>query len=297
MEPLLQIIGLSKSYRDVTVLNNITLTINKGDIYGLIGKNGAGKTTLMKTLLGLTELTSGKYIYNGIENNSDFRKKCGSIIERPALYPSCSVLENMKRYSIIFGGTDKEINKILCLVGMEEHKNKKASELSLGMKQRLGIGIALLGNPELLILDEPVNGLDPTGIIEIRNLILDLNKNMNTTVLISSHLLDELSKIVSRYGILDHGNLVEEITSEELKHICKKKMIFHVDNVEKSCNLLNEKFGISDIVIEKNTIVLFSDFENSALINKELCYNGIQVFQVIINSESLEQYFVRKVGE
>ena len=159
----------------------------------------------------------------------------------------------------------------------KEHKNKKVRELSLGMKQRLGIGIALLGNPELLILDEPVNGLDPTGIIEIRNLILDLNKNMNTTVLISSHLLDELSKIVSRYGILDHGNLVEEITSEELKHICKKKMIFHVDNVEKSCNLLNEKFGIRDILIENNTIVLFSDFENSARINKELCYNGFEI--------------------
>lgn len=297
MDPILQTIELTKSYQNTLALDHVSITVNRGDVYGLIGKNGAGKTTLMKAILGITDPTAGEYRFNGNENPYAFRKKIGAIIEKPALYMQSTVYENISRYAVMFGGDKKEIHHILELVDLSKHKNKKARELSLGMKQRLGLGISLLGNPEFLILDEPVNGLDPTGIIEIRNLILKLNQTRNTTILVSSHLLDELGRVATRYAILDHGKLVEEIAASDLIDYCQKKIILHVDNAEKAALILKDKINAQDISVSEDTITISSHIEDSALINKLLCDRGIAVSQLIIHAESLEQYFMRKVGE
>lgn len=297
MDPILQTIELTKSYQNTLALDHVSITVNRGDVYGLIGKNGAGKTTLMKAILGITDPTAGEYRFNGNENPYAFRKKIGAIIEKPALYMQSTVYENISRYAVMFGGDKKEIHHILELVDLSKHKNKKARELSLGMKQRLGLGISLLGNPEFLILDEPVNGLDPTGIIEIRNLILKLNQTRNTTILVSSHLLDELGRVATRYAILDHGKLVEEIAASDLIDYCQKKIILHVDNAEKAALILKDKINAQDISVSEDTITISSHIEDSAQINKLLCDQGIAVSQLIIHAESLEQYFMRKVGE
>lgn len=297
MDPILQTIELTKSYQNTLALDHVSITVNRGDVYGLIGKNGAGKTTLMKAILGITDPTAGEYRFNGNENPYAFRKKIGAIIEKPALYMQSTVYENISRYAVMFGGDKKEIHHILELVDLSKHKNKKARELSLGMKQRLGLGISLLGNPEFLILDEPVNGLDPTGIIEIRNLILKLNQTRNTTILVSSHLLDELGRVATRYAILDHGKLVEEIAASDLIDYCQKKIILHVDNAEKAALILKDKINAQDISVSEDTITISSHIEDSAQINKLLCDRGIAVSQLIIHAESLEQYFMRKVGE
>ncbi len=295
MEPLLQTIALSKKYKDILAVDGVSLTINKGDICGLIGKNGAGKTTFMRMVLDMTAPTSGRYVYCSGEKNADYRKKVGALIESPAIYKSCTAYENMKRYAMLFGGGQEEIIRILDLVGLGDVKHKKAGEFSLGMKQRLGIGIALLGDPEFLILDEPVNGLDPSGILEIRNLIIKLNKENKTTFLISSHLLDELAKIATKYAILDHGRLVEEISADELTERCKKKMVIHVDDVKKACSVLSRAVDQNEMVLQEGCVILFSHLHESAQLNKMLCDNGVQVSQLEIRAETLEQYFMGKV--
>ena len=190
-------------------VNNVNMTIHKGDIYGFIGKNGAGKTTFKRLVLGTAFLTKGEIKLFGGEPFDKARRKIGSLIEAPGLYKNCTAYENLKQFSLIYGGTDAEIKEILSLVGLAATGNKKAGKFSLGMRQRLGIAIALLGNPEFLVLDEPVNGLDPAGMKEVRDLILKLNHEKNITILISSHLLDELSKIVTRYGSINDGMLIE----------------------------------------------------------------------------------------
>lgn len=289
MNPILQTIELTKAYQNTLALDRVSITIHRGDVYGLIGKNGAGKTTLMKAILGITDPTSGEYRFNGNENPYAFRKKIGAIIEKPALYMKSTVLENISRYAVMFGSTQKEIAQILEMVDLAKHQKKKAAELSLG--------IALLGNPEFLILDEPVNGLDPVGIIEIRNLLLNLNQTRNTTILVSSHLLDELGRIATRYAILDHGKLVEEIEAANLIDYCQKKIILHVDDAEKTALILREKMDAQDIAVSGDTVTVASHIEDSAAINKLLCDRGIAVSQLIIHAETLEQYFMRKVGE
>lgn len=296
MELVLRTDGLTKKYNNVLAVDNVSLSINKGDIYGLIGKNGAGKTTLMRMILDMTSPTSGSYFYTTDGQNRDFRKKIGAMIESPAIYKTCTAYENMKRYAMLFGGTEEDIDRILNLVGLSDVKNKKAGNFSLGMKQRLGIGIALLGDPEFLVLDEPVNGLDPAGIMDIRNLILELNKSRNTTFLISSHLLDELAKIVTKYGIMNEGKLVEEISAESLQMRCKKKLMIHVDNVDKACSVLSAIVDKKDMFVSDGCITLFSHVQDSAKINKILCDNNIGVSQLAVYAETLEQYFIGKVG-
>ena len=260
-----------------------------------LGRNGAGKTTFMRMVLDMTAPSSGYYVYCSGEKSADYRKKVGALIESPAIYKSCTAYENMKRYAILLGIGKGDIIRILEQVGLGDVKYKKAGEFSLGMKQRLGIGIALLGDPELLILDEPINGLDPSGIIEIRNLILKLNKENKTTFLISSHLLDELAKIATKYAILDRGRLVEEISADELTERCKKRMVIHVDNVKKASSVLSGIMDRNEMRINEDRIILFSRVHESAQINKLLCDNGVQVSQLEICAETLEQYFMGKV--
>ena len=294
---MLKTTNIVKKYGNRTVLKNINMNINKGDIYGFIGKNGAGKTTFMRVVLSLTPKDSGEVIYYDNKSINDIGLKVGSLIEAPGLYKNASAYENMKRFSILYGADESKINEILKMVGLDNTGKRKAKDFSLGMRQRLGIAIALLGEPELLILDEPINGLDPEGIKEIRDVIVKLNKEKNITFLISSHLLDELSKIVTKYGIINNGELIEEISAKELKEKCKNKLIIEVDDSEKALNKLVNIISKENIKVNNNSIEVNSHINESAKINKLLVESGIMVNAIYTNLDSLEEYFMKRIGE
>ena len=297
MESILKTANIVKKYGNRTVLKNINMNINKGDIYGFIGKNGAGKTTFMRVVLSLTPKDSGEVIYYDNKSINDIGLKVGSLIESPGLYKNASAYENMKRFSILYGADESKINEILNMVGLDNTGKRKAKDFSLGMRQRLGIAIALLGEPELLILDEPINGLDPEGIKEIRDVIVKLNKEKNITFLISSHLLDELSKIVTKYGIINNGELIEEISAKELNEKCKNRLIVEVDDTEQALNKLVSIISKENIIINNNSIEINSRIKESANINKLLVESGIMVNAIYPNLDSLEEYFMKRIGE
>ena len=223
--------------------------------------------------------------------------KVGSLIEAPGLYKNASAYENMKRFSILYGADESKINEILNMVGLDNTGKRKAKDFSLGMRQRLGIAIALLGEPELLILDEPINGLDPEGIKEIRDVIVKLNKEKNITFLISSHLLDELSKIVTKYGIINNGELIEEISAKELNEKCKNRLIIEVNDTEQALSKLVNIIPKEDIKVNNNSIEINSHIKESSNINKLLVESGIMVNAIYPNLDSLEEYFMKRIGE
>lgn len=297
MESMLKTTNIVKKYGNRTVLKNINMNINKGDIYGFIGKNGAGKTTFMRVVLSLTPKDSGEVIYYDNKSINDIGLKVGSLIESPGLYKNASAYENMKRFSILYGADESKINEILNMVGLGNTGKRKAKDFSLGMRQRLGIAIALLGDPELLILDEPINGLDPEGIKEIRDVIVKLNKEKNITFLISSHLLDELSKIVTKYGIINNGELIEEISAKDLNEKCKNKLIIEVDDTKQALSKLVNIIPKEDIKVNNNSIEINSHIKESANINKLLVESGIMVNAIYPNLDSLEEYFMKRIGE
>ena len=297
MESILKTTNIVKKYGNRTVLKNINMNINKGDIYGFIGKNGAGKTTFMRVVLSLTPKDSGDVIYYDNKSINDIGLKVGSLIESPGLYKNASAYENMKRFSILYGADESKINEILNMVGLDNTGKRKAKDFSLGMRQRLGIAIALLGEPELLILDEPINGLDPEGIKEIRDVIVKLNKEKNITFLISSHLLDELSKIVTKYGIINNGELIEEISAKELNEKCKNRLIIEVNDTEQALNKLVNIIPKEDIKVNNNSIEINSHIKESSNINKLLVESGIMVNAIYPNLDSLEEYFMKRIGE
>ena len=296
METVLKTTDIVKKYGNKTVLNKINMTINKGDIYGFIGKNGAGKTTFMRVVLSLTNHNSGEVKFYGDKDVTDVGLKIGSLIETPGLYKNASAYENLKRYSILYGADDSKIDEILEQVGLSDAKKKKTKDFSLGMKQRLGIAIALLGEPDFLLLDEPINGLDPEGIKEIRDLIIKLNKEKNITFLISSHLLDELAKVVTRYGIINNGELIEEIDAKELKEKCKNKLVIEVDNTTKAEKIIAKIIPKEDITVKKNSIEINKHLKESAKLNKVLVEAGISVSSLYPNFDSLEEYFMKRIG-
>lgn len=297
METILKATNITKKYGSKIVLKNVNMTINKGDIYGFIGKNGAGKTTFMRVILSLTPKDNGNVMYYDNKNISDIGLKVGSLIESPGLYKNATAYENLKRFSILYGADESKINEILRIVGLENTGKRKAKNFSLGMRQRLGIAIALLGDPELLILDEPINGLDPEGIKEIRDVIVKLNKEQNITFLISSHLLDELSKVVTKYGIINNGELIEEISSKDLNEKCKNKLIIEVDKPNEAFNKLISIISEKDIRINKDHIEINSHINESGNINKLLVESGITVNAIYPNLDSLEEYFMKRIGE
>ena len=297
METVLKTNNLTKVYGRKTVVDGVSMTINKGDIYGFIGKNGAGKTTFMRTVLSLTSITSGKIELFGGKKIEEVGNKIGSLIEAPGLYKNATAYENLKRFSILYGADESKINDILKFVNLDKTGKKKAKDFSLGMRQRLGIAIALLGEPEFLVLDEPINGLDPAGIKEIRDVILKLNKELGITFLISSHLLDELAKVVTKYGIINNGVLLEEVSAKELINNCKNKLIIETDDNEKAKELIKSEFDIKKIDSIEDKLVLYSDLEKSALINKALVKKGILVSEIYTEVDSLEEYFIRKIGD
>lgn len=299
MEYVLQTDALRKDYKNFKALNGLSMNIPKGSIYGLVGKNGSGKTTLIRLICGLQEPTSGSYVLYGRKNTQGqiekSRRRIGAVVETPSLYLDMTASENMKYQYKLIGNPDySTITEILKLVGLENTGKKKAGNFSLGMKQRLGIAIALSGNPDFLILDEPINGLDPQGIVEIRELILKLNKEMGITVLISSHILDELSKLATHYGFIDSGSLVCEISAAELESRCRKRIKVKVDNIKSLIRYLDGK-GFEYSVISESEAYIYASPEVTAFVT-DLSGAGCKVFALSESDESLESYFINLVG-
>lgn len=296
MSTILQTDRLTKIYGGKRVVDHVNLHIEKGDIYGFIGKNGAGKTTTMRMICGTAFPSEGSVrLFDGMPL-SEARRKIGSLIEAPGLYPDCTALENMRRFAILFGGSEADIASILEFVGLKDTGKKTAKQFSLGMKQRLGIAIAMLGDPEFLILDEPVNGLDPAGMKEIRDLILKLNHERGTTFLISSHLLDELSKVATKFGIINGGRLVEELSAEDLQKKCRSALVISTAEPERARDILAELCDPSEIKIENGKLVLYSHLDAGAEINKKLALCDVPVSGIELHTVGLEEYFFERIG-
>lgn len=298
MEYILRTQNLTKRFGEKTAVRNISMQIGKGDIYGFIGKNGAGKTTLMRLVLGAAAPTSGSIeLFGGKESENRARRRIGALLEYPCIYKNCSALENLRRFAILTGADTDELEDILDLVGLKGVGSKKAGQFSLGMKQRLAIAIALLGHPEFLVLDEPINGLDPAGIKEIRDVILTLNRKKGVTFLVSSHLLDELSKIVTTYGIIKDGALIEQITAKELEGRCRHHLKLRVDDVSKARALLSCVADPDAIKVKDDCIYMYDLLDRSDRVNRLLVRHGIKVSELSVQTASLEEYFLERMGK
>lgn len=296
MEYVLETNHLTKKFGNKLALNDVNMHVERGEIYGFIGSNGAGKTTLMRLALGLALPSEGSINLFGMPATDASRARIGSLIETPSIYKSYSAYENLKLFSILYNFDERNIENVLKMVGLSDTGNKSAGAFSLGMKQRLGIAIALLGNPEFLILDEPVNGLDPAGIKDVRDLILSLNREYGITFLISSHLLDELSKMVTKYGIINNGYLLEEISAEDLSHRCTNKLFITTQNIDGAINVLTGAFNGIILNVDNGRIVLSNYVENAVDINRVLAENGILVSGLEVRAVGLEEYFVQRIG-
>ena len=299
MDYVLETNALCKNYRKFKALNNLTMHIPKGSIYGLVGKNGAGKTTLIRIICGLQNPSSGNYILYGKKNDKNgiekARRRIGAVVETPSIYLDMTAKENLKQqYRIIGLPSFDGIDDLLKLVGLENTGKKKAKNFSLGMRQRLGIAVALAGDPDFLVLDEPINGLDPQGIVEIRELILKLNREFNITVLISSHILDELSKLATHYGFVDGGHIVKEISAQELENACRKAIRIEVTDI-KVLALVLDDMKIEYNIISQTQADIYSKVNVSQLVLR-LSQNHCEVLSMQERDESLEGYYINLVG-
>lgn len=290
---------ITKKYGKYQVLNKLNIHVKENSIYGLIGKNGAGKTTLIRIICGLQDPTNGTYFINKIDNKTKdislVRKKIGAIIERPSIYEEMNAKDNIICQMKLVGLTNyQDVSKFLDVVGLSNVGNKKVRYYSLGMKQRLGIALALVNNPNILILDEPINGLDPEGIIEIRELILKLNKEKNITILISSHYLDELSKVATHYGFIDKGRIIEEISSEELNKKLTSFIELKVNNLKSFTNYFKNN-NIPYEIKDNNIINIYKDYNIQKFIT-ELTNNNLEIESITKKNESLEEYYINLIG-
>lgn len=299
-EILLKTSTLTKKFKDYAAVNQVSLTLNRGEIYGFIGRNGAGKTTFLKMVSGLTFPTNGKIELFGEDcsKNPNLFNRIGVLIEAPGLYGNMTGFQNLKAKCIAYGiKDDSYIKSLLSFVGLSDTGKKKAKNFSLGMKQRLGIAMALIGDPDLLVLDEPINGLDPQGIVEVRDTILKLNKEKNITIIISSHILEELSKIASNYGIIHQGKLIQELTKEELLNRCSEHIEIKTAQTREACTILEEALNIHNYkVVDTNTIHIQERLQESGAINMTLAAKGIQVNSISTTSDDLETYFLNLTG-
>lgn len=299
MEYVLKTNELCKKYRNFKALDGVTMHIPKGAIYGFVGKNGAGKTTLIRQICGLQYPTSGDFELYGIKSTDKTiarsRSRMGAIVETPSVYPNMTAVDNLKtQYRLLGMPSFDDIQELLKLVGLENAGDKKAKNFSLGMKQRLGIAIALCGNPDFLILDEPINGLDPQGIVEIRELILKLNRERQITVLISSHILDELAKLATHYGFIDSGRIVKEMSAEELEQACRKCIHMIVTDTKILARVL-DGMGLTYKILDEKTADVYAkpNFTQLAIaLNKE----GCEVITMTEHDENLEGFFMELVG-
>ena len=299
---VLQTQGLCKSYKNHNVLNNVCMNIKRGEIYGFVGENGSGKTTIIRIITGLIKAEQGSYTLFGTPNNSskiyNCRKKLGAIVETPSIYLNVSALDNLKMQASILGVKDasrcESVLKEVGLGGLLDNK-KKAGDFSLGMRQRLGIAMALLGEPEFIILDEPMNGLDPAGIIEIRELILKLNKEKNITFLISSHILTELELVATCYGLISKGKIIKEISAEDLKNECRHSVIVDCDDKEKLLLVASKFAKQEDIKQQQNGVRIFGEIDLNGFIGALLEQNII-IKSINTTASSIEEYYMKVVG-
>ncbi len=293
--------NLKKSYKHNLVLDDINMEIKQGEIYGLVGKNGAGKTTLLRLITGQAFSSAGEISLFGATNENEMskaRKRIGAIIETPSFYPKLNARQNLEYYRIQRGIPGKQcVEDALEEVGLADVGNKKFQSFSLGMKQRLGLALALMNKPEILFLDEPINGLDPFGIVEIRNLLLKLSHEKNITILISSHILTELTNLVTYYGFIHEGKMVKQLSSEELAQECNKYLELKVDKVETMTALLESKLGCKNYkVTPERTIQLYEYLDHPSLISKLAVNSDIALNEISVKDINLEKYFIQLVG-
>ena len=299
MEYVLKTNSLCKHYRNFKALNGLTMNVPKGAIYGFVGKNGAGKTTLIRLICGLQHPTSGDFELYGIKSTdksiSKSRRRMGAVVETPSIYLDMTAEENLKQqYRLLGVPSFSGIGNLLKIVGLENTGKKKARNFSLGMKQRLGIAVALCGSPDFLVLDEPINGLDPQGIIEIRELILKINREQQITVLISSHILDELSRLATHFGFIDNGRIIKEISAAELDAACRKCVRMKVTDTKALARVL-ESCNIEFKILDATTADVYAkpNFTQLAL---ELSKENCNVISMEEHDESLESFYISLVG-
>lgn len=298
MDYILQTKNLSKNYGKAHVLNAVNMNIPKGSIYGFVGKNGAGKTTLIRVICGLHNPTAGSYSINGAPSSSAdataFRKKMGAVVETPSICLQQNARNNLLLQYKLIGKSPDGLNDILHTVGLDNVGKKKVKNFSLGMRQRLAIAFALVNDPEFLVLDEPINGLDAQGIIEVRELLQKLNRERNVTILISSHILEELSKLATHYGFIDKGHMLREMSAEDLENASRKSTKITVNDTQILDGVLKE-MGLEHKIISSSEAVIFSNFKVTPLVlalNDKNC----EVVSLSENTESLESFFVELVG-
>lgn len=299
MDYVLKTNALCKSYKNYKALNGLSMNIPKGAIYGFVGKNGAGKTTLIRLICGLQELTSGEYTLYGTKSTDKeilkARRRMGAVVETPSIYLDMTAEDNLKQQYRVLGLPSYDgLADILKLVRLEYTGKKKAKNFSLGMRQRLGIAIALVGDPDFLVLDEPVNGLDPQGIIEMRELILKLNREQQITVLISSHILDELSRLATHYGFIDKGQIVKEISAKELDTACRKCIRLEVTNTRTLSRVL-DGMNVEYTIVSDKAADVYARINVSKL-TLALAKENCEVISMQERDESLESYYVGLVG-
>ena len=301
-DTVLKLKNINKSYLGNPILKDLNMTVNRNDIYGFIGENGAGKTTTMRMIMSIIKPNSGEvsiFCYTDKKDLSLSRSKIGAIIENPAFYPYLSAYDNLDYYVKFKGITDDTIiTESLKSVGLENVKKKKFKNFSLGMKQRLGLVLALLNRPDLLILDEPFNGLDPRGMVEFRETLNILNKRYGITIMISSHNLNELEQIATCYGFIHEGRIVQEISAGELKVKCKKYIMLQVSNLKDTVCILEEELNIHDYkIIDDNTVYIFNSKETSEKVAEKVSLHGIGIRRIQECNISLEEYFLSLVKE
>ena len=299
MEYVLETSALCKRYRDFAALNGLDMHIPKGSIYGFVGRNGAGKTTLIRLICGLQEPTGGSFTLYGVKNTDArigrCRRRMGAVVETPSVYMDMTAEENIRQQYLLLGRPSADgIAELLQLVGLDGTGQKKAKNFSLGMRQRLGIAVALAGDPDLLVLDEPVNGLDPQGIIEMRELILKLNREHGITVLISSHILDELSRLATHYGFIDGGQMVKEMSAEELEARCRKCIRVESSSSRVLARVL-DGLGAEYRIVDDLKTDVFADVQTTALVVEALKQNCV-IDSMKERDESLESFYMDLIG-
>ena len=299
MEYILKTNDLVKRYGRYEALNGLSMNVPKGAIYGLVGKNGAGKTTLIRLICGLQNPTSGEYSIYGVSNKQkeiiQSRRRMGAVVETPAIYLDMTAEDNLKVQHCVLGlPSFDEIPYILKMVGLENTGRKKARDFSLGMRQRLGIAVAMVGSPDFLVLDEPTNGLDPQGIVEIREIILKLNHQNGITILISSHILDEMARLATHFGFIDKGQMIKEISASELNTACRKCIHVSVSNIKTLSKVLDE-MGLDYTIFPNNEADIFGELNITELVLK-LSVENYDVKSIYERDESLENYYINLLG-
>lgn len=296
---VIQTAGLSKRYGEKWAVDHVDLCVEQGDIYGFIGRNGAGKSTTLKLLCGLARPTQGEaLIFDRPVTDAVARRRVGALIEQPGLYPNLNGRENLRLYAGLLGldSPDTQVDGVLETVGLSPQEKKPVKRYSMGMKQRLGVGLALLGGPDLLLLDEPINGLDPEGIRGMRELLLRLNRERGVTILLSSHILGELSKIATRYGIIREGRMVEQLTAEELEQKCADYLRLRTGQPEKAAALLEQALGIRRWEMRPEGEMRIYDPVNAGAVGRALAEAGIPVEELGMHRQDLEGYFLDRMG-